>query len=136
MDICIDDLSPALIINTVNISSARDNKFAASSEKKGVFKHVKMCRFRSSCACAKYHPGLCTPFLHSVVSKNAVSEGTDQTARMCRLIWAFAVRICPKTRFRKARPRVPNVLWNLSFLCGTSYCCDKRKILTLVLLYK
>ena len=33
------------------------------------------------------------------------SEGPDQTARMRRLIWAFAVRIYPKTRFRTARPK-------------------------------
>ena len=34
------------------------------------------------------------------------SEGPDQTARMRRLIWAFAGRICPeKTRFRMARPK-------------------------------
>ena len=32
------------------------------------------------------------------------SEGSDQTARMRRLIWAFAVRICPKTRSCMARP--------------------------------
>ena len=32
------------------------------------------------------------------------SEGPDQTARMRKLIWAFAARICPKTRFRLARP--------------------------------
>ena len=31
-------------------------------------------------------------------------EGPDQTARMRRLIWAFAVRICLKTRFRIAGP--------------------------------
>ena len=31
-------------------------------------------------------------------------EGPDQTARMRRLIWALAVRICPKTCFRNARP--------------------------------
>ena len=35
---------------------------------------------------------------------SADSESPDQTARMRRLIWAFAVRICPKTRFRMARP--------------------------------
>ena len=34
------------------------------------------------------------------------SECPDQTARMRRLIRAFAVRICPKTRFRMARPTV------------------------------
>ena len=32
------------------------------------------------------------------------SEGPDQTARMRRLIWALAVRICPKARFRIAQP--------------------------------
>ena len=26
-----------------------------------------MRRFRSSCACAKYHPGLCSPFIHYTV---------------------------------------------------------------------
>ena len=31
-------------------------------------------------------------------------EGPDQTVRMRRLSWAFAVRICLKTRFRIARP--------------------------------
>ena len=33
----------------------------------------------------------------------ADSEGPDQTARMRSLIWAFAVRICPNTRFPIAR---------------------------------
>ena len=34
----------------------------------------------------------------------ADNEGPDQTARMRRLIWAFAVRICPQTRFHIAQP--------------------------------
>ena len=34
----------------------------------------------------------------------ADSEGPDQAARMRSLIWAFAVRICPKTCFRMGRP--------------------------------
>ena len=56
--------------------------------------------------CAKYHPGICSPFILSVVSIFFVlgSEGSDQTARMCRLIWTFAVRIGPNTRFRMAWP--------------------------------
>ena len=29
--------------------------------------------FKSSCPCAKYHPGLCSPFIHIVVSNNSVS---------------------------------------------------------------
>ena len=36
--------------------------------------------------------------------KEADSEGPDQDVRMRRLIWAFATRICPKARFRMARP--------------------------------
>ena len=31
------------------------------------------CAFWSSCACAKYHSGLCSLFIHSVVSNNCVS---------------------------------------------------------------
>ena len=34
----------------------------------------------------------------------AESECPDQTVRMRRLIWAFAVRICPNTCFPMARP--------------------------------
>ena len=34
----------------------------------------------------------------------ADSESPDQTAHLRSLIWAFAIRICPKTRFRLARP--------------------------------
>ena len=35
---------------------------------------------------------------------SAGSKGPDQTARMRSLVRAFAVRICPRTRFRMARP--------------------------------
>ena len=34
----------------------------------------------------------------------ADNEFADQTARMHMLIWATAVRFCPKTRFRMVRP--------------------------------
>ena len=33
----------------------------------------KMHRIISSCACAKYHPGLCYPFIHFVISKDSVN---------------------------------------------------------------
>ena len=33
----------------------------------------KMRRFRSSCACEKYHPGLCSPIKHSVVYNDSIS---------------------------------------------------------------
>ena len=38
-----------------------------------VKKCLGTCRFRSSCACAKYHLGLCSPVIHSVVSDDSVS---------------------------------------------------------------
>ena len=34
----------------------------------------------------------------------ADSEEPDWTARIRRLLWAFTVRIFPKTRFRRVRP--------------------------------
>ena len=76
----------------------------------------KMCRFRSSCTCAKYHLGHCSSFIHSVVSNDSVSGqwGPDQTARMRRLIWAFAVRMCPKTRFRLVSPMCNK---NIKYVC-------------------
>ena len=44
----------------------------------------------------------------------ADSGGPDQTARMRRLIWAFAVRICTKARFRMARPILVEQLLSLT----------------------
>ena len=54
-----------------------------------------------------YHPGICSSFIHSVVSNDYVSrcEGSEQTAQMHRLIWPFAVCICPKTCFRMVQPK-------------------------------
>ena len=46
----------------------------------------KVCIFRSSCTYAKYHSGLCSTFIHSVVSNDSVSRQW-----MHKLIWAFAV---------------------------------------------
>ena len=40
---------------------------------KSAFKMCKMYRFRSSCICAKYHPSLCSPFIHSVVPNDSIS---------------------------------------------------------------
>ena len=47
----------------------------------------------------------------------ADSEGPDQPARMRRLIRAIIVRICPKTRFRMARPI------SMNFSCMNFVCC-------------
>ena len=41
----------------------------------------------------------------------ADSEGPDQPAQLRRLIWAFAVRICPKVRFRMGRRIWPFLHW-------------------------
>ena len=57
--------------------------------------------FRSSCSCTRYHPGICSPFIHSVVSNGSVS-GQSDCAHPYRLVWAFAVPICPKSRFASA----------------------------------
>ena len=69
-------------------------------KRKSAFDMRKIRRFRSSCAWTKYeyHPGICFPFIHSVVANDSVSR-----QRMRRLIWAFAVCICLKTRFGMAR---------------------------------
>ena len=50
----------------------------------------------------------------------AGSEGPDQSARKRRLIRAFAVRICSKTRFRMARPDLYNSILNshVAFPCS------------------
>ena len=44
--------------------------------------------------------------IHSVVTNDSISssEGSDQTAQMCRLIWAFAVCMCQKTSFCIVQP--------------------------------
>ena len=34
----------------------------------------KMCLFRLNWACAKYHPGLCSPFIHSAIYNDSVSS--------------------------------------------------------------
>ena len=54
-------------------------------------------------------------FLYYPMILFAGSEGPDQTARMRRLIWAFAVRICSKTRFCMAPP----ITWINQFVSAT-----------------
>ena len=52
-DVCSDIILGPLSLHMLRI-------WAASSIS-------KMCWFRWSCACVKYHPGLCSLFIHSVV---------------------------------------------------------------------
>ena len=78
-------------------------KWTTSSEKKCLRTCAKWA-FREFCSCAKYHPGLCSPFIHCLVSSDSVRGQwmPDQTAQISRLIWALAIHICAKTRFRMA----------------------------------
>ena len=66
----------------------------------------KIYRFRLSCACAKYHSDLCSPFIHSVVFNDSVSRQrrswSDCADAQADL--ALAVRICPETCFGMERP--------------------------------
>ena len=72
------------------IKNAYWDNSAASSEKKLPSNMHKMRIFRSSCAYAKYHPGLCSSFLHS---KNlaADSGGLAQNPQPC-----FLGLCCPR----------------------------------------
>ena len=45
----------------------------AMSSKKVLLNMPKLYRFRSSCAWADYHAGLCSPLVHSVESNDSVS---------------------------------------------------------------
>ena len=45
------------------------------------------CAFRSSCVCAKYHPDLCSPFIHSVVYNKSVSVRANLGLRYQHITW-------------------------------------------------
>ena len=66
----------------------------------------------------------------------ADSKGPDQTARMHRLICAFAVHICPYM-FSYGAINFMHVLWYISFMyCNSRYrglCIDNRKTFCSVL---
>ena len=46
----------------------------------------QMHKFRSSCACAKYHPDLCSPFIHFVVSSDSVGAQADLGLRCLHML--------------------------------------------------
>ena len=56
----------------------------------------KMREFRSYCACAKYHPGHCSPFIHSVNGQWRCPDQTDGCGLpACARRRVFAIRkIC------------------------------------------
>ena len=47
----------------------------------------KMCRFKSSCTCAKYYPDFCFPLIHSVISEGW--SGTSLSANARRHVFAW-----------------------------------------------
>ena len=63
----------------------------------------EMCRYRSSGPCTKYHSGLCSTIIHSVVSIDSFSrQCRSWSDYMCRLILAIHVCMCLKDCFRMA----------------------------------
>ena len=95
------------------------------AKRKCVFEHAQNTHSDSSYACAKCHPGICSPLMHSIVSYVLLADSAvpDHIARMLRLIWAFAVRICPKTCFLKALP----IWWIKDHEMFKSHCLWKNK---------
>ena len=68
-----------------------NNKWAASSQE-NAFKDVPFVQIQIILCMRKVSSGHLVSFIHSVVSNDAVTE-------QWRLVWAFAVCICPKTVF-------------------------------------
>ena len=74
-------------------------------------------RLRSTCASAQSDPSLrCLQeeTLRHLLSKNALSEDSDQSARMRRLIRIFAEHTCREIRFV--------TLWLVYFCSKISFC--------------
>ena len=91
----------------------------------------------------KVSPGLCSPFIHSVVSMIMLAdiEWPVQTALKRRLILTFIVRIYPKTCFRMVLEimSLTDCQWNGQSRCISRMVCDFavyiciKKILSYVL---
>ena len=76
--------------------------FLPHQAKRGLQVFVKCTDSDSSHPCTKYHPDICYPLIHSIASYDSVSSHRRpwSNSQVVKLIWAFTVRICPKTRFR------------------------------------
>ena len=105
------------ILITLNMPT--QSKVITSSGPRQAKKCLQAC---AKCAYSRHNaPAQCLIrafYLHCYILQNpmilaADSEGPDQTARMRSLIWAFALRICPKTRFRVARP-IYSCMYNMT----------------------
>ena len=77
-------------------------------KRKCAFQHAQNAQIQIILCMRKVSSGraLCSPLIHFnyPMILLADNEGPNQTARMRRLIWAFVVSLCPKTRFRMERP--------------------------------
>ena len=63
-----------------------------AKRKKDIIEHAQNAKIQ-------FHP----THARSSIQTLTDSKGPDQSVQMRRLIWAFAVHICPKTRFRMHR---------------------------------
>ena len=74
--------------------------------------------------------GICSPLIYSIVSNDSVSSqgSLEQTVRMGRLIWAVAVCICPKARFRMVAHIA--VMLRHCFWISVTFIQDKQTIHT------
>ena len=62
------------ISNTHTLLSAAALKYIRVASNENVPSNMRKLRgFKSSCTCTKYHPGLCPPFIHSLVANDSVS---------------------------------------------------------------
>ena len=93
---CFTIFWEAMLFQSLTIADQQNITCMGQPKRKRVFEHVQNAQIQIILRMRKVPTG---PLL-SIHTFLADSEGPDQTARMRSLIWAFAVRKCPKTRFR------------------------------------
>ena len=73
----------------------------------------RMCGFTSSCACAKYHLYLCSPFTESVVSNDSFSR---QQSRHAQADLGLCCRHMPKDTYLHGTAQLPKILGHFNSL--------------------
>ena len=75
IDVCIQFSNKVVssILYLVTLSHTNYCIWAASSENEMSLNMRNLHGFRSPCACINYHPNLCSPLTHYVMSKDSVS---------------------------------------------------------------
>ena len=84
---CLNKYGSSVMLEIKSVHSIHGPR----QEKKMPLNICKMIRFRLSCACAKYHPGLCCPFIDAVLSGDSVS-GQWRPWSDCADVSAYAWR--------------------------------------------